>query len=236
MRFLTYQYTNPGARDPNEDSMGSFSGEKYHAWIAADGLGGHSHGEAASREAVQKLSDAMSKCRGLDEGFIQDTFAGMNDAVTSLHGPLTTVVAAFSDGEKLWYGNDGDSRLLFIRRKEVIGRTNDHSLAFLAYKTGQIEYDEIPLHPAQNRLFHSLGFENEFVGEFYSPIDLEPGDAFILCTDGFWELVNERETIRTLNISQTPQEWLEFMLEILESRLKPTSDNYTAVCVLVRED
>ena len=67
-------------------------------------------------------------------------------------------------------------------------------------------------------------------------IELEDGDAFILCTDGFWELVNERETIRTLNISQTPREWLDFMLEILESRLKPTSDNYTAVCVLVRED
>ena len=236
MRFLTYQYTKPGGREPNEDSVGAFSDGKFHAWIAADGLGGHSHGEVASGEAVQKLSDAMGRCKKLDEGFIQDTFSTMNDAVNSLKGPLTTVVAAFSDGEKLWYGNDGDSRFIFIRKKEVIARSNDHSLAFLAYKTGQIEYEEIPLHPAQNRLFHSLGFENEFVGEFYPPIELEPGDAFILCTDGFWELVNERETIRTLNISHTPQEWLDFMLEILESRLKPTSDNYTAVCVIVRED
>ncbi len=236
MRFLTHQYSNPGGRDPNEDSVGSFSGSTFHAWIAADGLGGHSHGELASREAVRVLTEKAAKCQTLDENFVTDTFSAMNTAVNGLNGPLTTAVAAFSDGKTLLYGNDGDSRFVFIRKKKILYRTNDHSLAFLAYQSGQIEYDEIPLHPAQNRLFHSMGFESEFAGEFYPPIVLEPGDAFILCTDGFWELVTEREMIRTLNIAQTPQEWLEFMLEILESRLKPTSDNYSAVCVIVRED
>lgn len=236
MRFLTHQYSNPGGRSPNEDSLGAFSGDRFHAWIAADGLGGHSHGELASMEAVRIVYDRIAGCEKLDEAFVQETFSEMNDSVRGLHGPLTTAAAAFSDGNTLWYGNSGDSRFVFFRGKKVLFRSNDHSLAYLAYKTGQIEYSEIPLHPAQNRLFHSLGFDSEFIGEFYPAIELEAGDAFILCTDGFWELVTEREMIRTLNIAQTPEEWIEFMLEILESRLKPTSDNYTAVCVIVRED
>ena len=236
MRFLSQQYTNPGGREPNEDSAGSFAGGGLYAWIAADGLGGHSHGEWASAKAVSTLDAAMSECTVLNEEFIRDTFRRMNEEVKSLDGPLTTAAAAFSDGETLWYGNNGDSRFIFIRNKKVLYRSNDHSLAFMDYVSGKISYDEISTHPAQNRLFHSLGFETEFDGEFYPPVKLQPGDAFMVCTDGFWELINEKEIIRALNISQNPQEWIDSMLLILKERLQPASDNYTAVCVIVRED
>lgn len=236
MRFSTWQYTNPGGREPNEDSVGSFNDGKNYAWIAADGLGGHSHGELASEEAAKTLGEMILNCPEINENFMEEAFTAMNENVKALQGPLTTAVCAFSDGETLWYGNNGDSRFIFIRNKEVIRRTNDHSLAFVAYKTGNITYEEIPTHPSQNRLFHSLGFESDFPGEFYPQIKLEPGDACLLCTDGFWELIRENEIIRALNIAPSAKEWLETMVEIIKTRLKPTSDNYTAVCVIVREN
>ena len=236
MRFLTWQFTDPGGRSPNEDSVGFLTSGDIHVWIAADGLGGHSHGEEASAEAVNTLADAVKDAATLDDDFVRETFRKMNDAVNGLNGPLTTAVCAFSDGKKLWYGNNGDSRFIFIRNKEVLFRSNDHSLAYLAYKTGKIGYEDISTHPAQNRLYHSLGFESDFSGEIYPPIELRTGDAFILCTDGFWELLRENEMVRTLNISPNAEEWMHLMLEILETRLKPTSDNYTALCVIVRED
>ncbi len=236
MRFSTWQFTNPGGREPNEDSVGSFSNGKNHAWIAADGLGGHSHGEQASEEAAKTIGKMIADCQAIDEGFVKESFRMMNENVEELHGPLSTAVCSFSDGETLWYANNGDSRFIFIRNKEVILRTNDHSVAFLAYKTGQISYEEIPTHPSQNRLFHCLGNELDFPGEFYPEVKIEPGDAFLLCTDGFWELIKESEIIRALNIAPSAKEWMETMVEIIKTRLLPTSDNYTAVCIIVQEN
>ena len=236
MRLLTCQFTDPGGRSPNEDSIGYFTKGTVSAWIAADGLGGHTRGEVASAEAVQTLNDIISECDSLNSTFVEDAFRLMNENILALHGPLTTAVSAFSDGKKLWYANSGDSRFLFIRDKMILCHTNDHSLAYVSYSAGQITYEEISTHPAQNRLFHSLGNEVEFTGEFYPALDLQPGDAFVLCTDGFWELINNDEIVRTLNISLSPQEWLSMMLDIVQSRLKKNSDNYSAVCVMVKAD
>lgn len=236
MRFLSKTFTDPGGRDPNEDSVGAYSAEKFSAWIAADGLGGHVSGELASSEAVHSLENSLKECKNLDRDFVEQSFRDMNAAVEALEGPLTTAVCAFSDGKTLYYGNNGDSRFFFLRDRKIISHTNDHSLAYLAYLTGTISYDEIPSHPAQNRLYHCIGNEPEFSAELYDPISLQPGDAFLLCTDGFWELISLTEIERTLNIAQTPDEWMEFMLGEVRPRLKPTSDNYTAVCVMVRED
>lgn len=236
MRFLTCQFTDPGGRSPNEDSVGSFTSGAFSSWIAADGLGGHSSGEVASAKAVKTMEIVINNCSEMNRSFMEESFHKLNDAILSLGGPLTTAVCAFSDGKKLWYGNNGDSRFFFIRDKEVLYHTNDHSIAFVAYLSGNITYEEIPTHPAQNRLFHSLGNETDFYGEFYPEIELRPGDAFLLATDGFWELITDEEILRTLNISPTPQEWLSTMLDIIQSRLKSNSDNYSAVCVIVKED
>ena len=236
MRLLTCQFTDPGGRTPNEDSVGYFVEGSLSAWIAADGLGGHTQGEVASAEAVRTLGELVSACGTLNSNYVEKAFQKMNENILALNGPLTTAVCAFSDGKKLWYANNGDSRFLFIRNKKVHSHTNDHSLAYVSYTSSQITYEEIANHPAQNRLFHSLGNELDFAGEFYPPLDLQPGDAFLLCTDGFWELVNNDEIVRTLNISLSPQEWLSMMLDILQSRLKKTSDNYSALCVMVKAD
>lgn len=236
MRFSSYCYTNPGGRSPNEDAVGAFANGDFNAWIAADGLGGHSYGEKASAEAVHVLEAELEKCTKIDEKFVSDTFKAMNEAVTALGGPLTTAACAFSDGKKLFYGNNGDSRFIFIRGKKILHHTNDHSLAYVAYRSGTITYEEIPTHPAQNRLYHSLGNEPDFSAELYESIDLKAGDGFILCTDGFWELVRDIEMIRTLNIADSPRQWMELLLDCLEPRLKANSDNYTAVCVMVEAD
>ena len=234
MEILTCQFTNPGGRDPNEDSVGYFNRENQHAWIAADGLGGHVSGEIASAEAVKTLEKEFNAAEKIDEAFMIKAFKRMNRAILDLEGPLTTAVCAFSDGEKLWYGNEGDSRLYFIRNKKLIHHTNDHSVAYVDYLDGEVSYDEISSHPMQNRLYHSLGTEYEYFGEFYPVIQLEPEDAFLLATDGFWELITTEEVVKTRLISATPQEWLSTMLDIVESRLVPTSDNYSAVCVIVK--
>ena len=236
MEFLTSQFTNPGGRVPNEDSVDHFTSpeENKYAWIVADGLGGHVSGEVASAEAVKALKNVFIDASKIDENFMKKSFSRMNYSVLKLDGPLTTAVCAYSNGSKLWYGNNGDSRFYFIRNKKLLEHTNDHSMAYLDYMDENISYDDISTHPMQNRLYHSLGTESDFTGEFYPAIDLRPDDAFMLASDGFWELITTEEVVKTRIISTTSEEWLSMMLDVVQSRLIPTSDNYTVICVIVK--
>ena len=233
MRILSQTFSDPGGRTPNEDAAGFYSNGDFRAWIAADGLGGHADGEAASACAAETLEEIMSGCTAVNEEFVRDSMRELNAAVSRLNGPLTTAVCAFTDGKTLWYANNGDSRLYFLRKNKITHRTNDHSLAYLAYRKDVITYEDIPTHPGQSRLLHSLGSDFEFAGEFYDPIPLEPGDAFLLCTDGFWELIKDAEIERSLRISDEPEAWLDLMLSFVRQRLKDRSDNYTAAIGMV---
>lgn len=233
MRILSRTFTDPGGRFPNEDAAGFYANGEFRAWIAADGLGGHADGEVASACAAHTLEEIMSGCSAVNADFVQNVMRELNANVSLLGGPLTTAVCAFTDGKTLWYANNGDSRLYFLRKKKIARRTNDHSMAYLAYRSNLITYTDIPVHPGQSRLTHALGTDPDFTGEFYDPIPLEPGDAFLLCTDGFWELIKDIEIERSLRISDEPEAWLNLMLPFVRQRLKEHSDNYSAAIGMV---
>ena len=81
MRLLTCQFTDPGGRSPNEDSVGYFTTEGFSAWIAADGLGGHTQGEVASAEAVRSLETFMNRCKKMNSSIVENAFKQMNGDV-----------------------------------------------------------------------------------------------------------------------------------------------------------
>ena len=64
-------------------------------------------------------------------------------------------------------------------------------------------------------------------------IDLKKGDAFVLCTDGFWEYVYEDDIEKSFAKTKSPKEWLEKMLESLHENEKENNDNYSAIAVEV---
>lgn len=234
MFFDTCHYTDPGGRAPNEDSLGVFEHHLNSAWIVADGLGGHVSGEEASARAVEVLQGELLLNHPVNRDFLDHAFSQMNDQVVALEGPLTTAVAAVSDSHTLWFANNGDSRLVLIRKGNALARTRDHSMAYVAYMQGNIAYEEIPQHPGQSRLIHALGSETDFIAEHYDPITLEPGDAFLLCSDGFWELVNEKEILRALKVTTDAEQWMDLCIQLLRERLTEHSDNYSAIFVRVR--
>ena len=61
------------------------------------------------------------------------------------------------------------------------------------------------------------------------------GDTLLLCTDGFWELITEADMERSLKLASSADDWLALMEMELRSRLKPTSDNYSAVALWLGE-
>lgn len=239
MVFSTYAYSNVGGRLNNEDYMIYQDG----IWVVADGLGGHDCGEVASKTASQAV---IAQLTGKEVDFSYETMEKIvteaNNAVLTaqkeneeLASMRTTLVFAISNGTHLRYANVGDSRFYYFKRGHVYTQSEDHSVSALSARIGDIKYEDIRTDDDRNKLLKVLGNEEELKVKLPDDvIELESGDAFLLCSDGFWEHVYEAEMEFDLMKSSSPEEWLKHMLKrvILKTENRD-NDNYTAIAVMI---
>ena len=144
-------------------------------------------------------------------------------------------VAMFCTGGRsaLW-AHIGDVRIYAFRDGEMIWQTRDHSISQALVNAGEISSEDIRGHADRNRLLGFLGsrgkshptvLDTKFV--------FQPGDVFLMCTNGFWQHVNELEMQADWCKSLCLEDWLERM----EIRILMTApdghDNYSAVALLV---
>lgn len=114
-------------------------------------------------------------------------------------------------------------------------QTRDHSVPQMLVLTGEIKTEEIRSHPDRNKLLRALGDDRETVKFELTRFDVRAGDAFLLCSDGFWEPVTESEMLALLQSEPTARAWLEKMSRLAaENSGGKAMDNYTAVAVRVR--
>ena len=219
-------YTNKGGREINEDSM--LHNDKL--FIVADGLGGHNAGEEASRTAV----DFISRNLGTDysENKLKDLIEKANTAVCDLGSDaLTTVAMAVIDKGVLRYANVGDSRVYVFRKNRVFAYTKDHSVCQMAVDMGELKYEDIRGNQDRSKLLKVLGNPAPVkLKKLYQPIRLQDGDAFIVCSDGFWENIYEHEMEHDLDYSENAEQWLKAMIKRLLEKTNGKGDNYTVIC------
>ena len=142
----------------------------------------------------------------------------------------TLVFLAIEKGQARWM-HVGDSRLYHFHAGTIANQTMDHSVSQMAVLMGEITPHQIRFHEDRNRVLRALGGESA-KPDLSSAISREEGkEAFLLCTDGFWEYVYESEMEQTLGQSKDPQQWLDKMLTILHSRTPADNDNFTAAVV-----
>ncbi len=148
----------------------------------------------------------------------------------------TTVACVITDYKYTVIAHIGDTRVYFFKNGKHRFQTKDHSLSQIAVEMGQIPLRDIRSHKDQNKLTRVLG------SDYYIPPDcdiydtpLAPGDAFILCTDGFWEYVYEEEMEQDLAASSSPDEALIRMEQRLLARVTKFNDNYSAIVAMVTE-
>lgn len=231
--------TNPGSRAINEDRMNAAAGKDCSCYIVADGLGGHGNGEIAAQLAVDSVCQFFLE-NGYTEDFFEKAFAAAQNAIIKeqerCHAPSkmkTTLVVLIIDGERVQWAHVGDSRLYAFKRNKVKCRTLDHSVPQMLVISGEIKEKEIRHHPDRNRLMRVLGIKGESSKPEIGPVGkLSSYQAFLLCTDGYWELIDEKTMEQFLKKSSTPEEWLEKMNEEISSNGKDLEmDNYTAIAV-----
>lgn len=236
--------SSAGGRAANEDRSGDGpTGGAGRAFVVADGLGGHAGGALAADRAVTALLRALAEGPALAGGSLARAFAAAGEAVhaaelaePAARGCRTTAVALVLEGGSALWGHVGDSRLYHLRAGRIAHQTLDHSVPQALVQAGALAPEAIRRHPDRNRVLRSLGGPDPVeVALAPAPIATGAGDAFLLCSDGFWELVPEDVMERTFAAARGPADWLARMERELLAAAHGSFDNYTATAVLIGE-
>jgi len=240
MKFTQSIFTDKGGRAVNEDSVDHIQVKDRHCFIVCDGLGGHGMGDVASRLAVKSFKDSFVSSAGIEE-FAEIAFFAAQSALIQaqkedrrLSNMRTTAVVLCTEGKRGIVLHMGDSRFYHFRDGKIIRQTKDHSVPQMLVMTGEISESEIRRHPDRNRLLRALGDENDEVRFARSDFEIREGDAFLLCSDGFWEEVEEESMEAMLIRNKKADKWLNEMAALARERGKDRNmDNYTALAVMV---
>lgn len=232
-----------GSRAANQDRVAAMKTDHGFAFVLADGLGGHDGGEIAAVIAAQAVESA-STAPGLDQS--GRLAAGATNAQVRIleeqrrtaqpNGLKTTLVVLDIENNFAQWLHIGDSRLYWFTGARLVGHTLDHSVPQMLVSQGKIQEKDIRFHEDRNRLTRVLGVDEESPRFTLSdPLALTPPMSFLLCSDGFWELTDEKTMCRHLKLAIRAQDWLMALEGILLKKGRGRNmDNYSAIAVFVR--
>lgn len=196
-------------------------------------------GSESTRPSItgdQPAGDAelLARLRRAFAGAQHALLQGMADA-PGRAGMRATLVAALRIGERLAWGHVGDSRLYHFSERRLRAMTRDHSVRAMI----EMPPRDVRADAARNHLLRVLGEADTDTGaaagagapELAAPIAARPGDALLLCSDGWWDHVLETEMELDLAAARSPAEWLQRMEDRLLERASGDYDNYTAIAV-----
>lgn len=240
MKIDSYLFTNEGGKEYNEDfSILKEEGESG-IYVVADGLGGHQHGNLASRCIANSLLEAWDARKGRNRSdWLEEQIEVANQKLLEYQKELqsimkSTVAALAIDGKQAVWANVGDSRVYYFRNGEEIYTTEDHSVSYKKYRAGQITKAQINQDEDQSGLLRSLGSEERWEPDIYECTDgLVSGDGFLICTDGLWKYLYDEEILVDFLKAQKAQDWVELLLLRVIERILPESDNLTVLAVMV---
>ncbi len=228
-----------GGREVNEDAFGKAKAKGIVCVVVADGLGGHNGGKIASELVVNTVIDAFIKNPGFSKEHLNEyiTKAKENVVGKAMSDPAllymsSTVVVLLIKGRKAIWANAGDSRLYRFYNGKICEVSEDHSVAFLDFVRGDIEYSDIRTSHNQNKLTSAIGMSMDSVN-YSSECKINGSTAFLLCTDGWWEYVTEEDMDKIFSEKTNSRDCLEAMLKIREENAPKDSDNFTAVVVMI---
>lgn len=241
MKYSLFQDTRAGKRPYNEDRLGIREHEGALLLAIADGMGGHEHGEVAAQITVDHLGEAFDASAqptlDVPERFLRDA---VGDAHAKIHAqarqrnlgetPRTTVVACVVQNGKVWWIHVGDSRLYLIRKGRVAARTRDHSYVQQLVDTGKIREEAAENHPDRNRVMRCLGSPQAPALDPVQSMALEMDDIVLLCSDGLWGPLTQRQILIGL-IGREPALALPELMALAEARGGAHCDNISVVAM-----
>jgi protein phosphatase len=253
LRIVSSGLTDVGKkRDHNEDSF--LIDEDLKLFVVADGMGGHAGGGTASRIAVETIDRELRQAR-TTQGSALDARTALQDspipeairaaveraciAIYSkaqedprLAGMGTTVISLLLKDDHAFFAHVGDSRAYLVRGDLIQQISEDHSLVNEQIKAGMITPEEAKHSRYKNIITRSVGFEEEVQVDVMGLLS-EPGDVFILCSDGMANMVEDPEilqVVRHFTLAEVPQKLIDLANE------RGGDDNITVIAVQVQAE
>lgn len=237
-----------GGRSYNEDACGHWHSDTHLCCVVADGAGGHGGGDKASWIAVGAVIEGFASQPDLSGPAIEKLIRHTNRTVLERRGDdpsmaqmHSTVVSLFVDldASTAAWGHAGDSRLYAFRGGRIHAQTRDHSVVQGLVDSGLLKPEQMRTHAQRSELVSALGLDNDdlLVDTNGQPWAMQPGDVFLLCTDGLWEYVEESALEAALQTAADPHAWLDVLEQsvLRNAAHKPSHDNFSAVTVWVTD-
>ena len=196
-------------REHNEDVWAAYPTNRL--FILADGMGGHSSGEIASKEAVNHLFTLFTSWHDSHIASIAETKMFFANALTqvnswvykkglqdeNLKGMGTTLCALFFHHKEAILAHVGDSRIYRLRNKQLELLTEDHSLIAELLALGAMSAQEAETFPYKHILTRAIGTQPK-VEPSIASVEVEAGDLFMLCSDGLTNYLSHEQITEIL--------------------------------------
>ena len=198
LRYTAAAVTDKGRKRPsNEDAVG-YSVEQG-IYVLCDGMGGAAAGEVASSTAVEETmrrfikrepgTPPLEAAEAAIHGANQTIFS-RSQRDRKLRGMGTTLVAICVDEQRAWVLNIGDSRCYLLRHRQLQQVSRDHSLVDEQVREGRMSPAEALHSPYRNVITRALGTQKNVVADVFE-VETEPGDLFLLCSDGLTREIDD---------------------------------------------
>jgi len=224
--------------------------ETDYVFAVSDGMGGANAGEFASRIAVEKITWLLPKgfrsaASGLEAGFadlIEEVFTETHRALELLgstyeecQGMGSTLSLCWFTPKWMYFGHIGDSRIYYFPSSGGMKQiTKDDTHVGWLQRTGKLSEREARMHPGRNSLQKALGAGHQFIEPQIGSVGLEPGDLFLLCSDGIVDGLWDRNILALLRDPDEREAAMEAAPRLVHSAVENSGkDNTTAVVVEV---
>lgn len=239
-------------RNNNQDSVFSFFSTSrsveerpdFGLFIVADGMGGHHDGEKASAIAAKTVAahvthkfylpmitgDDNNSAQPIIETLINAVQKANHEIINQIPEGGTTLSAAAVVGDLAYVVHVGDSRIYLITKDGCEQITRDHSLVQRLIELDQLTKEEAKDHPQTNVLYRALG-QSESVEVDAMTRRLPPNSRLLICSDGLWNLVSEKEITEIAMSHNDPQEACDKLVAFANTR--GGKDNITTVLLRI---
>ncbi len=190
-------------------------------FAVSDGMGGGNAGDIASAIILEQMAEIIPETfKAAASGFYPDSLTHLGDALRSVHehinaaangseeksGMAATLALAWFTPDNLYVANVGDSRIYRSRGGVLEQLTRDHTLAWSQWKRGEISEIQYRSHPRRAALYEIVGGGHASVRPHFAAVAYEPGDCFLICSDGLIDGLWERNIANALDsCTQNPE-------------------------------
>ena len=237
MKMMFASRCQQGMRDENQDRTGTELDDHKACFLVCDGVAGLPGGDKAAQIVRDTLLTQLHNSTVFTPESTRAAIEHCQQVLLEAQGKnpkyarmSTTLAALFIDREtqRAWWAHAGDSRVYHFRHGVLSQVTRDHSLAQQLREAG---YENTGIN--SNLLYNALGVEPARPATFSEVISLTDGDAFLVCTDGFWLNLTTHEMEQALRMVNACEEWLTLMEQAVNRSVK--SDNLSALAIWIGE-